>query len=442
VSLWTTPQPAPVSDSTGSELAAHPEIALHHDPRLHRVWAYGLVIYGTRWMEALAFGVFAFQQTQSALWVASMMLLRMLPLSLFGLPLSLLAERVSRRQGMVVMQCLSSFMYVVLVALALAGALAVWHVALASFLGGLVWAADNCFRRSLMGDMAGAPRMARAMALDSVVNNLCRLAGPALGGLLLAHAGGMVAVFGLAAVANAMALVAAWGLPRDRPLSAVGAATYATAPPTAQVQHGVWPRVVGAFQAAAGNAPLRGTLWVTALFNLFCWPVLSMVPVIGQVRLGLGTQGVGLLGSMDGLGALLCALTLVARPRGVNEGRWYLGGMMVYLGAVPLFAWSPWAAITSLALVLMGFAQASFAVMQTTLTYALAPPHQRVQAMGLLTLCVGTAPLGFLWLGSVAQWLGAPTACLISAGAGAAALALTQRIWRPCLVPVGSAVPA
>ncbi len=418
-------------------------LPLHHDPRLHRVWAFGLVVYGTRWMEALAFGVFAFQQTQSALWVASMMLLRMLPLSLFGLPLSLLAERVSRRQGMVVMQCLSSFMYLALLGMAWAGLLAVWHVAVASFLGGVVWAADNCFRRSLMGDMAGAPRMARAMALDSVVNNLCRLAGPAVGGLLLAQTGGMVAVFGLAALANALALGAAWGLPRDRPFWAHSVAT--PSPPASSVQPAaaptasVWPRVVEAFQAAAGNAPLRGTLWVTALFNLFCWPVLSMVPVIGQVRLGLGTQGVGLLGSMDGLGALLCALTLVARPRGVNEGRWYLGGMMVYLAAVPLFAWSPWTALTGAALVMMGFAQASFAVMQTTLTYALAAPHQRVQAMGLLTLCVGTAPLGFLWLGIAAQWLGAPTACWISAGAGGAALALTHRIWRPCLVPVRTA---
>ncbi len=405
-------------------------LALHHDPRLHRVWAFGLVIYGTRWMEALAFGVFTFQQTQSALWVASMMLLRMLPLSLFGVPLSLLAERVSRRQGMVVMQLATSFMYLVLLGLAWAGLLAVWHVALASFMGGLVWAADNCFRRSLMGDMAGAPRMARAMALDSVVNNFCRLAGPALGGLLLAQAGGMVAVFGLAAVANAIAVGAAWSLPRDKPSQAGHAPL------------GLWPRLIGAFQAAAGNAPLRGTLWVTALFNLFCWPVLSMVPVIGQVRLGLNTQGVGLLGSMDGLGALLCALTLVARPRGVNEGRWYLGGMLAYLAAIPVFAWSPWAALTSVALVLMGFAQASFAVMQTTLTYALAPPHQRVQAMGLLTLCVGTAPLGFLWLGSVAQWVGAPWACLISAGAGGLALALTQEVWRPCMAPAPAAAAA
>jgi Transmembrane secretion effector len=400
--------------------------ALHHDPRLQRVWAYGLVIYGTRWMEALAVGVFTFQQTHSALWVASMMLLRMLPLSLFGVPLSLLAERVSRRQGMLVMQWASSLACLAWASLAWAGTLAVWHVALASLLGGVAWAADNCFRRSLMGDMAGAPRMARAMALDSVVNNLCRLAGPVLGGYLLAATGNMAAVFGLAALANALALAAAWGLPRDKPSAAAG---------TAAAPLGVWARISGAFQAAAGNAPLRGVLWVTVLFNLFCWPVLSMVPVIGQVRLGLDTQAIGLLASADGLGALLCALCLVWLSRGVQEARWYLGGITVYLAAVPVFAWSPWPVLTSAALVLMGFAQASFAVMQTTLTYALAAPEKRVQAMGLLTLCVGTAPLGFLMMGGLAQWLGAPMACVVSAGAGAAALALTRAVWRPCLGP-------
>jgi MFS family permease len=410
---------------------------------LRRAWAFGLVIYGTRWMEALAVGVFTFQQTHSALWVASMMLLRMLPLSLFGLPLGLLAERISRRQGMVVMQLLSSLACLAWASMTWAGTLAVWHVAVASFLGGVAWAADNCFRRSLMGDMAGAPRMARAMALDSVVNNFCRLGGPVLGGFLLATTGNMMAVFGLAALANALALAVAWGLPRDRP-SAVSAAVtaLAAATATAKAPPGVGARVTGAFQAAAGNAPLRGVLWVTVLFNLFCWPVLSMVPVIGQVRLGLDTQAIGLLASADGLGALLCALCLVALSRGVPEARWYLGGITVYLAATPIFAWSPWPALTSSALVVMGFAQASFAVMQTTLTYALAAPEKRVQAMGLLTLCVGTAPLGFLLIGGLAQGLGAPMACLVCASAGALSLALTRRVWRPCLAPAPVAVSA
>jgi hypothetical protein len=52
-----------------------------------------------RWLEILAFAVFTYDHTQSALWVASLMMLRMLPLALFGLALGALAARVSRRRG-------------------------------------------------------------------------------------------------------------------------------------------------------------------------------------------------------------------------------------------------------------------------------------------------------------------------------------------------------
>jgi len=38
-----------------------------------------------RWLEILAFAVFTYDQTKSALGVASLMMLRLLPLSLFGL---------------------------------------------------------------------------------------------------------------------------------------------------------------------------------------------------------------------------------------------------------------------------------------------------------------------------------------------------------------------
>jgi hypothetical protein len=38
-----------------------------------------------RWLEILAFGVFTYELMQSAFWVARLMMLRMLPLALFGL---------------------------------------------------------------------------------------------------------------------------------------------------------------------------------------------------------------------------------------------------------------------------------------------------------------------------------------------------------------------
>jgi hypothetical protein len=55
-----------------------------------------------------------------------------------------------------------------------------------------------------------------------------------------------------------------------------------------------------------------------------------------------------------------------------------------------------------------------------------------MQAMGVLTMCIGIGPLGFLMLGWLADRLGASAASVVSAAVGLVILAATWRWWRPC----------
>jgi hypothetical protein len=65
--------------------------------------------------------------------------------------------------------------------------------------------------------------------------------------------------------------------------------------------------------------------------------------------------------------------------------------------------------------------QAGFAVMQTTLVYTATPVARRPEAMGLMTMCIGASPLGFLAVGALAERLGAPTRRWSAASAGCSA---------------------
>jgi MFS family permease len=398
------------------------EPPIHLDRDFRRLWVAGLLGSLVRWLEVLVFGVFTYQQTGSAMWVTSMTLLRMLPMALFGVAMGALASRVPRRTGLVVSYVVMFAMALVLLGVSVSGALNVWHLALASFVGGVVWAADNPMRRGFMGDIAGAQRMGRAMAMDTVATNGCRLAGPGLGGLLLAGAG-MPAVFLFSAVMYLPVLAAVLGL-RARPSHPAGPAA-----------RGVWAMLSTGLRTARDSAPLRAALWVTVVFNLFGWPALSLVPVIAQDQLGLGVQGTGALASMDGVGSLIGALVLTSQARRAHYGRFYVGGVTLFFCMLPLFAWAGHPMAAGAALLVAGVGQASFAVMQTTLVYVAAPPQRRAEAMGLLTMCIGMAPIGFLMVGALADRLGSPTATAVSAACGLATLALTWPVWRPCLRP-------
>jgi MFS family permease len=393
--------------------------SFHRNPEFLRLWVVGMLVSLVRWLEILAFAVFAYERTQSALWVASLMMLRLLPTALFGLAFGMLVTRVSRRTVMVVTHLALFLTSAALLGLSSLGAVQIWHLGLASVVNGLVWAGDMVTRRSLIGDIVGPARMAQAMSLDAVASHACRLIGPALGGVLIAR-GGLVAVFVFTTLLYVPVLVALFGLGPH------------PAPP-AQTPFALRSWLAGGVRAARDSAMLRASLWLTVLFNLFAWPAVSMVPVIGRERLKLGTEGVGVLASVDGVGALLASMALIVVARRLHQGAMFLLSIVVFLLLQAVFAWSPLAWVTGLALLTMGASQALLGVMQSTLVYVAVPAHQRAEAMGLMTLCIGTAPVGFFAIGALAERIGASGALLAFALAGLATVGLTWPLCRACL---------
>jgi hypothetical protein len=54
--------------------------------------------------------------------------------------------------------------------------------------------------------------------------------------------------------------------------------------------------------------------------------------------------------------------------------------------------------------------------MQSAIVLLAAPAHARGRAMGILSACIGTQPLGSLWIGLLASRAGAPLATALNAG--------------------------
>jgi MFS family permease len=89
--------------------------------------------------------------------------------------------------------------------------------------------------------------------------------------------------------------------------------------------------------------------------------------------------------------------------------------------------------LTGAALVVIGAGQSGFAVMQATLVFTSAPTDRRLEAMGLLTMCIGVGPVGFLAVGWLGGRFGAPAALVICFVSGLACMLATWPWWRACL---------
>ncbi len=380
-----------------------------------RLWTVGVTVFLVRWMETVAVGVFVHQRTGSALLVAAISMLRMLPMGLFGAFMGALAERIERRWSLMGTVAMLGAASTGLTLLALTDRLEVWHLAIASFLNGLAWAADNPVRRSMIGDAVGARRMGAAMSLDVGASNASRMMGPAIAGFLLAYAG-IAGVFAVSTVLYAIALYAAWSS------SAHAIDNPAKGAILAQIAEGL--RMVRA------NARLTGILLVTAIVNLFAWPFTSMIPVIARDRLALAPEGIGLLASMDGVGAFLGALLVALFSRPAWYGRTYCWGAVLYMIMVMAFAMAPNPWLAGAALILTGMGQGGFATMQATLVYLASPPEMRSRILGVLSVCIGMGPIGFIAIGTLADAIGAHWATAASGAAGLISMILSWRRWR------------
>ena len=103
---------------------------------------------------------------------------------------------------------------------------------------------------------------------------------------------------------------------------------------------------------------LGAIMAVTVIYNVFAWPFTSMIPVIGTDRLLLGPEGVGLLTSIDGVGAFVGCFLLALWLTPGWHARAYVGGTAAYLVGLIGFAAAPTPLLAGVALLVTGLAGA------------------------------------------------------------------------------------
>jgi MFS family permease len=385
-------------------------------PDFRRLWTIGLVVFAVRWLEMLVVGVFVYQRTGSAFQVALMTLLRMAPMMLFGPLIGAYVERMERRRAQIMVSLSMLATAIVVAALAFAGRLEVWHLALAAFCNGIAWAADNPVRRVMIGEVVGPERMGSAMAIDVGANNASQMLGPTIGGLVLSSFG-IAGAFSISVAAYAIAVAAALRLEHRNAIAPTESGAVLT-------------HVLEGLLMASRDRRLVAILIITVVYNVFGWPFTSMIPVIGQDGLHLDPSGIGILASMTGVGSFIGAIAIALWARQRHFTTLYVTAVLGYLTLMMGVALAPVATLAGGALFATGLANSGFSVMQATLIYLAAPAEMRSRLYGVLSLCIGSGLVGFLNIGLMAEWAGAPAATVLSGIEGLAAMALTWRWWR------------
>ena len=395
-----------MSSTSGPDLVESDTRVLLRDPNFLSFWLVGGFTGVIRWFQLLALGVYTFETTNSPLLVSIVPLLWMLPLALCGPFVGAIADKLNRKILLAGSLAMITLVSGAMAGLAWAGELEFQHIAIASILSGIFWATDMPVRRRLLGDLSGGA-VSTAMSLDAATGNATRMLGPLLGGLTLQSVG-LFGVYFFSAATFAVCFVMVVMVRVSGRVSPLGSFTLLS-----DLRAGI--------RYVRGDRKLRRILAITVAFNVFGFPFTSMIPVLGRENLGLDAFMVGVLSSLEGLGAFAGALFVAWLARPTNYFQLYLWGtvsyisLIFYLSILSYVAGGPYHSLFVVSIVLMmtGIAGACFAAMQSTLTYLGASPEYRSRVLGVLTLCIGSGPIGFLNVGWMADLWGAPTALFV-----------------------------
>jgi MFS family permease len=364
-------------------------------------------------MQVVAQGWLVLDLTDSPFWVGAVSALGSLPILFFTLWGGVVADRVHRRRALILLQSLMLADALALATLTVTGHITLHWVMLLAAIHGTSTAFEVPIRQAFVLEMVDRDDLMNAIALNSSNFNLTRILGPAL-------AGGIIATFGVAPCffLNAASFLAAIG--------SFLAMTRHHQPPA----HPSGPARAGfreGLDYVWGREEPRSLLLLTAVYSVFGFSFIPMLPVLARDVLGKGAVGYGLLMTSVGVGASAGALAMASLGHRLPAGRLLrLAGVGFGVALTVAAASRSWGVVV-VAVGLAGFSMILNNVTSNTRLQTHAPDHLRGRVMGFYSMMVlGVAPAGALQAGWVSEHLGVPASLLIGAVACVAGLLLLQ----------------
>ncbi len=366
-----------------------------------------------QWFQQIGMSWLAYVVTNSPVQMGIVAAIRGVVLMVMSVPAGFLADRVDRRSLVLWSTAAAVIQAGLLAALVLLDMVQWWHLWVFAAIEGGFAAFNMPARLALVYDQVGPKTLENAVALSAVTNNLARVTGPTIAGMIIGWVG-----VGACFVALAALKVLAFALTIPiRPIKSAGVSKDRV--------HG-WRGYLEGLVVVKHSRVLLGLLIVYIIPALLVYPYMAFVPIYTSDVLGLGkdASAYGFLMSAVGFGSLVGAALLATRGSGRRGGVLMLGGQFFYILMITLFAMSTWLPLAFGILVLAGLFNSYNLTMNQTLFQLNTPDEARGRVLAVYSMSgTGLQPIGNLVMGPVlAVWGFSPTVVTFTVVAAAITL--------------------
>ena len=381
----------------------------HRDFRL--LWAGLLLSFTGSYMQAAAMlwhVSLLVPDDRRALALGFVGLARIGPILLFSLVSGVAADALNRRTLMLVTQATMAVLAGVLAILTLRGLTAVWHIYALAACSSAAGAFDLPARQALLPSLVPRADLPNAISLNTIAVQSASVAGPALGGLMIAttNLGWVYAANALSFlfVIGALALMKGQGISHMNDMASRGNFSLSAAADGLRFVF---------------RAPLIRSTMLLDFFATFFSSATALLPIFAQDVLHVGARGYGWLYAAPAAGALAASAVMIRAVDLIEpRGQVLIAAVMVYGAATVAFGLSTIFWLTFACLAITGAADTVSTVFRNLIRQLETPDALRGRMTGVnMVFFMGGPQLGELEAGLVANWFG-PIVSVVTGGLG------------------------
>ncbi|BBN60717.1 MFS transporter [Hydrogenovibrio marinus] len=353
------------------------------------------------WIQRTAVYWLVYIETHSAFMVGFAVFVTQFPSFLFGLFGGAVADKYNRYQVLLVTQIASMLQASVMTFVVLFTDYTISEILLLGLVLGVINAFDIPARQSLVQFMVDNPDdLGNAIALNSSMVNLARLAGPAVAGILLDSVGA-----GICFLINALSFIAV--------LASLMLMKLPPAIPQLKTQKMLESLGEG-FSYVRANPLLANLILLLALMSFFVLPALSLLPVVAKETFAGTAATFGYLLSFVGMGSLIGTLFLASLSAVANRQAILVLGMAVISFGLIAFSLTSNLTIAFIFATISGFGIMILTTLTNTLLQTTSSIEMRGRVISYFAMAFfGMQPIGALVVGAISQGIGAQHTIMI-----------------------------
>ena len=322
------------------------------------------------------------------------------PITVVSLVGGAMADRIPRRRLVMISQSGNAAMTFLMATLDATGVIDFWHVMAIGLANGSMMAFNMPSRQAIISDIVPETRLMNAVSVNNSSMNLTRVIGPAAAGflILLVDTWAVFYLVSLVYVFSALSM----------------AMVRAGARAAARSGKGVTGDIGAGLAYVAQDRTRLGLIIMSLIPALFGYSYYALLPAWGREALDIGSEDLGVLMMLMGVGALVGTLILASMQNFRRRGAFLLICCLLWGAALAAFAQTSTYLHAIPMLMLLGLLNSLFMSLNMTLIQVYSSREMRGRMMSIAMMSFGLMPLSGVPFGILAEFTNTPFALTLS----------------------------